>query len=482
MADIFISYAHEDETRIRELVHALAEGGWSVFWDRRIPAGKTWQSYIGQALNEAKCVIVAWSHHSISSDWVIEEANDAKERDLLIPVLLDSVKPPLGFRGIQAADLTAWKPGQSSPYFDQLIQDIPGVLGGKPPRPSPEERLPARAQPVAIPRKIPTEPPPLEPAPPKPEPPPWWKKRNNFLTGVIIASAIAIVVGLALWASREPTRPIEPPVAKAPEPRPKTPPEVKTPEPVALPPKPAAKDPTQRIFTNSIGMSFVLLPAGSFTMGSPAGESGRNTGERQRPVTISKPFYLQTTEVTQKQWTQVMGSNPSYFTSFGDDCPVENVSWNDAQEFIKKLNQKESGAKYRLPSEAEWEYACRAGSKGRFCFGDEEARLKEYAWYKGNSGDKTHPVGKRKPNAWGLYDMHGNVWEWVEDDWQEGYKEAPDDGSAWIDNPRASGRVVRGGGWGHVAPDCRSASRNGHGPDPRGDFVAFRITRSVAPC
>jgi len=136
MTDIFISYAREDEARIRELVHALEEKRWSIFWDRRIPTGKSWQSYIAQALSDARCVIVAWSHHSITSEWVIEEANDAKERGVLVPVLLEPVRPPLGFRGIQAADLTEWKRGCSSPYFDQLIQDIAGVVGDKPHRPS----------------------------------------------------------------------------------------------------------------------------------------------------------------------------------------------------------------------------------------------------------------------------------------------------------------------------------------------------------
>jgi hypothetical protein len=118
MAEIFISYAHEHEARIRELVRAMEKHGWSVFWDRRIPTGKTWQSYIGQTLSDAQMVVVAWSSHSINSDWVMEEANDAKERGRLVPLLLDPVKPPLGFRGIQAADLTDWKPGQSSPSFD----------------------------------------------------------------------------------------------------------------------------------------------------------------------------------------------------------------------------------------------------------------------------------------------------------------------------------------------------------------------------
>jgi hypothetical protein len=202
MADIFISYAREDQARIRGLVSALEEQGWSVFWDRRIPAGKTWQSYIGRALSDAKCVIVAWSQHSITSDWVIEEANDGKKRGLLIPVLLDPVEPPLGFRGIQAADLNDWKPGSSSLSFDQLIQDIAGVAGGKPIRPTPEEELPGKTQPAVPPGAVQTELPPHEPALTKPQTP----KVRSLLIGAMIISGIAIVAGLTLWVSREPKR------------------------------------------------------------------------------------------------------------------------------------------------------------------------------------------------------------------------------------------------------------------------------------
>ena len=286
----------------------------------------------------------------------------------------------------------------------------------------------------------------------KPESPHPGKKRNNFLTGALIVFVLAIVVAVVLWATREPQRlpgpiPVEPPEAKA---------------------------PSQRTFTNSIGMSFVLIPAGSFTMGSPAGEPGRDPDERLHPVTISNPFYLQTTEVTQKQWTQLMGNNPSSFKDRGDDCPVENISWNGAQEFILKLNQKESGAKYRLPTEAEWEYACRAGNKGRFCFGDEEARLGEYAWYSGNSGGKTHPVGQKKPNTWGLYDMHGNVWEWCQD-WYGDYS------TSQVTDPTGpkagEGRVFRGGSWGIYAKHVRSASRNGRRPGYRHYYLGFRVAR-----
>ena len=479
MADIFISYAREDETRIRDLVRALEGQGWSIFWDRRIPAGKSWQSYIGQALSDAKCVIVAWSHHSVTSDWVIEEANVAKKRGVIVPVRLDAVDPPFGFTSIQAADLTDWKPGDSSSHFDQLIQDMAGVVGGKPHRPTPEEELTARTQPVAIPGAVPTEP---------------GKKRNNFLIGAIIALVLAIVAGLALWIFW--LRPVEHPVAKAPEVPPKaqgvSKPEEKPPEPEALQPKTvskpaeksperqvsqpktAAKAPTQRTFTSNIGMGFVLIPAGSFTMGSPTGESGREPDELQHPVTISKPFYLQTTEVTQKQWTQVMGSNPSYFKDCGDDCPVETVSWNDAQEFIKKLIQTESGAKYRLPTEAEWEYACRAGSKGRFYFGDVETKLGEYAWYQGNSGWKTHPVRKREPNAWGFYDMHGNVLEWCQD-WYGDYTTSQVTDPT---GPKAGQfRVLRGGSWNTGAGFERSAYRDRRRPDGRYYYLGFRIAR-----
>jgi formylglycine-generating enzyme required for sulfatase activity len=167
-------------------------------------------------------------------------------------------------------------------------------------------------------------------------------------------------------------------------------------------------------YNNSIDMGFVQIPAGDFDMGSPSNEEGRWDNEGPvHQVNISKAFYMSKYEVTQKQWRDVMGSSPSYFK--GDDLPVESVSWNDVQDFIKKLNEKEGGNKYRLPSEAEWEYAARAGTATRYSFGDDESKLGDYAWYMVNSGDKTHDVGQKKPNPWGLYDMHGNVWEWVQD-------------------------------------------------------------------
>jgi formylglycine-generating enzyme required for sulfatase activity len=224
------------------------------------------------------------------------------------------------------------------------------------------------------------------------------------------------------------------------------------------------------------GMTFALIPAGAFTMGSPANEEGRDDDESpQHRVTLNS-FYIMTTEVTQSQWQAVMGSNPSYFK--GDNLPVEQVSWNDVQEFIKKLNQRDPGKGYRLPSEAEWEYSCRAGTTTRFYTGNAEADLARAGWYDGNSGSKTHAVGQKTPNAWDLYDMHGNVWEWCQDWYHDSYNGAPVDGRAW-ETPSETFRVLRGGSWGINVRICRSSFRFRYEPDNRNDyFFGFRVACS----
>jgi formylglycine-generating enzyme required for sulfatase activity len=229
--------------------------------------------------------------------------------------------------------------------------------------------------------------------------------------------------------------------------------------------------------TNTIGMEFVLIPAGKFEMGSPPDEEGRDSDEGPvHHVNIEKAFYMGRYEVTQKQWRAVMGDNPSHFK--GDDLPVEQVSWDDVQEFIKKLNEKEGIDTYRLPSEAEWEYACRAGTTTRYSFGDSESRLGDYAWYNSNSGSQTHPVGQKKANPWGLYDLHGNVWEWVQDSWHSNYDGAPADGSAWESEDGAN-RVLRCGCCGNYAWGCRSAIRGRFAPRTRGSILGFRLLKSL---
>lgn len=218
--------------------------------------------------------------------------------------------------------------------------------------------------------------------------------------------------------------------------------------------------------TNSIGVDFIKISAGEFMMGSPSNEKYREKDEGPvHKVTIEKPFYLGKFEVTQGQWQKVMGNNPSTFK--GEDLPVEGVSWNDAQEFVDKLNEMEKTDKYRLPSEAEWEYACRVGTNTKYFFGEDESKLGDYAWYLSNSNNETHPIGQKKPNAWGIYDIYGNVWEWVQDKWHEDYSSAPSDGSAWEGGVYSY--VARGSSFRRTSskedPDfagCRSANRGGN--------------------
>jgi formylglycine-generating enzyme required for sulfatase activity len=300
---------------------------------------------------------------------------------------------------------------------------------------------------------------------------------------------------------------------------------------------------------DGVKMEFVLIPAGKFVMGSPQNEKGRYlmfgqglNEEPQHEVTIVKPFYMGRFEVTQEQYEKLIKENPNKFK--GARNPVEMVSWDDAQAFCKKLNEK-TGRPVRLPSKAEWEYACRAGSKTPFhpprerrtntllteeqrrrvaelipSLGNDEYAVREkatrdliamgrgvlpilegiksddreiqsrvesvrsiiqhadfgsVAWYSENSDEKPHPVGGKAPNEFGLYDMLGNVLEWVEDDWHKDYKGAPMDGRAWVENSRTGGHVVRGGSWNYNARNCRSASRHGCVPGCRSHVVGFRV-------
>ena len=224
---------------------------------------------------------------------------------------------------------------------------------------------------------------------------------------------------------------------------------------------------------NSIGMKFILIPAGEFRMGS---ENGDNREKPIRKIIISQPFYLSKFPVTQAQWQIVMGNNPGRFK--GElNRPVERVSWSDVQEFLRKLSEREGGQGYRLPTEAEWEYSCHAGSTGEYCFGDDATTLKEYAWYGENAGGTTHPVGQLKPNAWGLHDMHGNVWEWVQD-WYGAYEaETVTDPSG---PESGSYRVGRGGSWGSDAGSCRSVARGNGAPDDRDSTLGFRLLRTAS--
>jgi hypothetical protein len=353
MSDIFISYSSEDRDKAKDIAEALKRQGYSVWWDRSIPPGKTFDSVIEEALDAANCVIVLWSKTSVASDWVKTEASEGKHREILIPVLIDDVKIPLAFRRIQAADLKDWVGKLPHPGFDNLLKAVEGILGR-----------------------------PVQPG-----------QRTNEV------------------------RDIEPEKVNI---------SIEEPEKIAK------QD-------NSIGMKFTLIPAGEFYMGSEEYDDEKPVHK----VKINNPFYLGTYPVTQAEWKAVMRR--------GTD-------------------------KYRLPSEAEWEYACRAGTTTRYSFGDDESELDDYAWYDENSDTETHPVGQKKPNPWGLYDMHGNVTEWVQDEWHDSYDSAPTEGSAWESGDGAF-RVFHGGSWYNLAENCRSASRDQFGHRDRVINLGFRLLR-----
>ncbi len=269
----------------------------------------------------------------------------------------------------------------------------------------------------------------------------------------------------------------------------------------------AAKDKT---ITNSIGMKLVLIPAGEFQMGASENDPVAMVGEKpQHRVRITRPFYLGTYEVTQAQYLAVMGTNPSWYSAKGggskevagqstDQHPVEYLSWYDALKFCNTLSEKEglkpfyaiagdaarvpdwSGPGYRLPTEAEWEYACRAGTRTLFPSGDDPAVLGEYAWYRDNAQNMTHPVGLKRPNALGLYDMLGNASEWCWDGYDQFYY-----ANTPVDDPRgpasAGGRVFRGGSWLNDARILRSACRNRFASQGQGSILGYRIARGRAP-
>jgi formylglycine-generating enzyme required for sulfatase activity len=223
-------------------------------------------------------------------------------------------------------------------------------------------------------------------------------------------------------------------------------------------------------FTNTLGMKFVRIEPGEFVMGSPESEPGRDPNETQHKVKLTRAFMIATTLVTQEQWKSLVEHNPSGFS--GADRPVEGVSWDDAVEFCKRLSAKE-GKHYRLPTEAEWEYACRAGTTTMFYTGDKESDLADAGWYgkdKGNADKQTHPVAEKKPNAWGLYDMHGNVWEWCTD-WFGEYPAG--DATDPVGPSTGTERVLRGGSWFTSPRGARAASRGKR--SRREKDIGFRV-------
>jgi formylglycine-generating enzyme required for sulfatase activity len=302
--------------------------------------------------------------------------------------------------------------------------------------------------------KVSPPPPPISiKSSPSPIPPQRWSRRKVLINlGLFTVGTVASNIFAQLFR-QNPT--------PSPSPRPSSSASIRFTKPT----------PFTENLPKGITLEMVGLPAGKFLMGSPDSAIYASDEEKPQHQVKVNSFAIGKYPVTQAQYEAVMGTNPSRFKN-NPQNPVEDVSWNDAQAFCQKLSQI-TGKTYRLPTEAEWEYACRAGTTTPYYFGDagtttpyyfgdDANQLGDYAWYFDNSQGTTHPVGQKKPNAWGLYDMSGNVWEWCEDNWHYSYIGAPRDGSAWLTNDNDD-KIVRGGSWYNISIVCRSAFRNSSG-------------------
>ncbi|NMF57115.1 formylglycine-generating enzyme family protein [Pseudanabaena yagii] len=231
-------------------------------------------------------------------------------------------------------------------------------------------------------------------------------------------------------------------------------------------------------FGNGLYLEMVRIPSGKFMLGAPPNEIGKRDNETPLVEVQVAAFYIAKFAVTQEQWVTIIGNNPAHFRE-SLQAPMENISWIEAQDFCRRLTARSPHAyAYRLPSEAEWEYACRAGTNTAYHFGDSPAQLADYAWFVDNSNKRSQPIGQKVPNPWGLYEMHGGVWEWCEDAWHDNFKGTPADGSAWIEG-NSGRRVRKGGSWSNEAKLCRSASRDWHWQGDRYNDIGFRVVISA---
>jgi len=523
MAKIFLSYRREDSAGVAGRIYdrlRVPFGPDSVFFDvDSVPVGVDFQEHIESVLSQCDVFLAVigphWAGESDTDrridnpeDWIRIEIEAAlKQRLPVIPVLIDHTRmpskadlPPSLVRLAYRHAVTVDQGLDFHHHVDRLIQGIElrfqrAKLAATPPS-SPADSG-QRSTPIPGRQPLPERHPSASDAAPRQQEPTAWsllrgalpKRRWFYLAALLLLALPGIILTLKLIGNREVTPPPEPHL------------------PIGPPPELHHPPQSEKEWTNSVGIKLVRIEAGLFLMGTTKDQVDQlirlfpdfpgfkrewlDNEQPQHLVKITRPFFLAIHEVTQGQYQAVMNENPSYFKG-SDDLPVESVSWWDALVFCNKLSEKEKktpfyrvndtevtiagGNGYRLPTEAEWEYACRAGSAALYPFGVAAGNLGDQGWHFYNSENKTHPVGQKRPNVWGLYDMLGNVIEWCQD-WYEAeyYKASP---PADPPGPEASSegrRIWRGGGWSNSPMWCRQARRWGDAPGHRYGSLGFRV-------
>jgi formylglycine-generating enzyme required for sulfatase activity len=495
MADVFISYKSERKAAAQHLAKVLELHGYSVWFDFRLYAGKSFGPQIEKELRAAKAVVGLWCSRSRESEWVLEEAGLAKQLEKLVPAWLERVDPPLGFNSLHTIDLTRWDGApHGGPAFYPLLDEIARLVGREPEpayrflrdyeeswrnlgalqlaqfhlvHPSQESERIRRLLIAAESQTAATSPTPSAGLASKhitsttvrftPQGPVATKEeKHDDLCQQ--AAAAARLAGLEAMLGITRPRTLQ------------------------------AGD----VFKDApFAPEMVVVPAGSFVMGSPKDEPNRDRNEGPlHEVRIAKPFAVGRFAVTFEEWdvfvaAEDYGHRPTDGRWGRGRRPVINVSWDNALAYMAWLSGK-TGERYRLLTESEWEYVARAETDTPFCLGKtistEQANYDgNHPYENGKKGEyrrKTVPVDSFGPNRFGLYNVHGNVWEWVEDRWHGTYGGAPSDGSAWIDG-RAATRVLRGGSWFSEARFVRSASREKDTPDAIADDRGFRCARDL---
>lgn len=458
MNDIFISYASEDKDRVQPLARALEREGLSVWWDRQISAGRSFEAFIRNALDTSKVVVVVWTEASVKSEWVQAEAREGLRRRVLFPVmLLEEVEIPFEFKAVHAAQLMDWQPEKAHSGFDQFVQDIARILG----RSSTtaihrSSKEPLQKQPFAQRKSSSENKAGLVSASRELH---WYTWLGQGLRiGAFVGSLALFLFGVWIvtqWGLTE--------LSASAEARPES---------------------LVCQTLDGMGPEMMIVPPGSFQMGANTDYWPKK--ELPRHSVAIRTFGMSTCEVTFDEYDRFAKTTDRplpYDEGWGRGRrPVINVSWNDAKAYAAWLS-KQTGKRYRLPTEAEWEYAAQsAGRDENWAWISDEQKLPNYAVYKANSNRRTALVESKKPNSLGLYDMSGNVEEWVEDCAHQDTDGTPSDGSAWLEaNGGDCGlREIRGG-FGSNRPEAfRASDRSWSSAGTRDGLIGFRLAQDLA--